>query len=223
MTDMRQGSGLQIIFAIFLGLMVTAFIGVGVYTFYPSREPELDRQIRELNRREQALKNAVAPEASRPTDRAQIQQIADERNDLLDAARAVREVWGRNTSIILIIFATLTMAISLVRADQLPVISNGLLLGGVFTMVYGVGWIIATNTSIVRFIVMTAALVITLGLGYARFVRGRSVAVLPSGDAMASGQGLAGLERRVQDLERRMDEAANALGHSPLGHGGDRS
>lgn len=33
----------------------------------------------------------------------------------------------------------LNMAISLVRADQLPVISNGLLLGGVFTMLYGVG------------------------------------------------------------------------------------
>ncbi|MPY89033.1 MAG: hypothetical protein GEU99_14030 [Luteitalea sp.] len=213
MTDMKQAGGLQTIFAIFLGLMVTAFLGVGVYTFYPSPEQEFDRQIRDLSRREEALRNAKAQDAWTETDRAQMQQIADERNDALDAARAVREVWGRNTSIILIIFATVAMAISLVRADQLPVISNGLLLGGVFTMVYGVGWIIATNTSIVRFIVMTAALVITLGLGYARFVRGRSVAVTPSGDAMASGQGLAGLERRVQDLEKRMDEAASALGY----------
>ena len=62
--------------------------------------------------------------------------------------------------------ATLAMAVSLVRANQLQVISNGLLLGGVFTMLYGVGWIIATDVSKARFVVMAIALVITLALGY---------------------------------------------------------
>ena len=31
-----MGGGLQVVFAIFLGLMVAAFVGIGVYTFYPS-------------------------------------------------------------------------------------------------------------------------------------------------------------------------------------------
>ena len=35
MADNRSGSQLKTLFAIFLGLMVTAFVGVGVYTFYP--------------------------------------------------------------------------------------------------------------------------------------------------------------------------------------------
>ena len=82
-------------------------------------------------------------------------------------------MWGRNTSIILITFATLVMSISLIMSDRLKVISNGLLLGGLFTMLYGTGWIIATGTSQARFFVMTAALAITLGLGYVRFVRER--------------------------------------------------
>ena len=43
MPDVRQGGGLQTIFGIFLGLMVTAFIGVGVYTFYPSPQAAFNR------------------------------------------------------------------------------------------------------------------------------------------------------------------------------------
>jgi len=77
-----------------------------------------------------------------------------------------------------------------------------------FTMLYGVGWIIATDTSTARFVVMTVALAITLALGYARFVRGRA----PAPATAASGVGdFPGLERRVRELERRMNDAATAL------------
>lgn len=109
------------------------------------------------------------------------------------------------------------MAVSLLRAVQLPVISNGLLLGGVFTMVYGVGRIIVTDTSTVRFLVMTAALAITLGLGYLRFVRrlGDAVVLAPMS---SSTDAVGDLDRRVRTLEERLSKAANALGH-----GGDGS
>ena len=76
---------------------------------------------------------------------------------------------GAADSVVLVAFATLAMAVSLVPAARLPVISNGLLLGGVFTMVYGVGSIIVTDTSMARFAVVTVALAITLVLGYVRF------------------------------------------------------
>jgi hypothetical protein len=218
MPDVRDSGGLQIVFAIFLGLMLTAFVGVGVYTFHPSPQTQFSRRILDLNRQEQAVRNAKAPNELTPTDRAKIQEIRDELNKTQDAAQVSRESWGRSTSIILIAFATLTMAISLVRAGQLPVISNGLLLGGVFTMVYGVGWIIATGTSIVRFVVMSVALAITLVLGYVRFVRRRALSVAPAGEGIAGDEGLLDLEQRVRGLEKRMDDAATALGHK-----GDRS
>ncbi len=121
---------------------------------------------------------------------------------------------GGSTSVILIVFATLTMAVSLVRADQLPVISNGLLLGGLFTMLYGVGWIVATDTSIARFFVMTAALAITLGLGYVRFVRRETTSPVAAESAIPESEGLAEIERRVRALEERVNEAAHALGHN---------
>lgn len=205
-------SGLQTIFAIFLGLMVTAFVGVAVYTFHPPPDEPAQRRIEELNRREEAIRNSAPPEQLTAGDRARIQELTDDRNRQVDAAAALREAWGRTTSIVLIAFATLAMAVSLVRADQLPVISSGLLLGGVFTMLYGVGWIIATGTSMARLGVMTAALVITLGLGYLRFVRLR-VAPAAAGRPAVSGD-LGEIERRLRELEDRMAEAANALGRS---------
>jgi hypothetical protein len=146
--------------------------------------------------------------------RDSIQAIDRERERLLEAATDARKPWGRSTSVILIAFATLAMAISLVRADQLPVISNGLLLGGLFTMLYGVGWIVVTDTSITRFLVMTAALVITLGLGYVRFVRRGVSAPVALASAEPASEGLAQIERRVRSLEERMNDAAHALGHN---------
>jgi hypothetical protein len=204
-----RSSGLRTIFSFFLGLMLTAFIGVGVYTFHPPPR-QFDDQIRDLDRREQAIHNSRAPNELTTADRDSIQAITRRRNELTDAAAAARMTWGRSTSITLIVFATLAMVLSLVGSDQAPVIGNGLLLGGLFTMLYGVGWIIASDTSISRFAVMTVALAITLGLGYARFVR-RASRPAAAGESAAEVSSVAELERRVGELERRLDDAASAL------------
>lgn len=224
----RQNAGLQIIFSFFLGLMVTAFIGVGVFTFYPPPEAKSQKDLQQLYRQQEDLQQFKDPAKLTETERAELRTIQDKIRALEDKQQAEREVWGRNTSIILITFATVVMSVSLVRADQLPVISNGLLLGGVFTMVYGVGWIIATGTSIARFIVMTIALLITLALGYVRFVRGKQAH--PGGEVAGpataelsadAGAAMIGLDERVSVLERRIDAAASALGERE--HQGERT
>ena len=35
MADLKRDAGPRTIFSVFLGLMLTAFVGVGIYTFYP--------------------------------------------------------------------------------------------------------------------------------------------------------------------------------------------
>lgn len=209
--DTGQSGGLRIIFSFFLGLMLAAFVGVGAYTFHPPPE-HFGRQIRDLERREQSIWNSKPGHELTTKEREVIQDLVSQRDALVDAAEEARRPWTRQTSIILIVFATLAMAISLVRTEKLPVISNGLLLGGVFAMVYGVGWIIATDTSIIRFLVISVAFAITLGLGYVRFVRCRKTS---PGTYEPSGleDGLAGIERRVRSLEERMNKAASALVH----------
>jgi len=213
----KQRGALQIIFSFFLGLMVTAFIGVGVYTFYPPPEQRYQDQLQQLYRQQEDVQNFREPSSVTAAERAKLRGIQDEIRKLEDAQQAAREVWGRNTSIILIAFATLVMCISLIMSDHLKVISNGLLLGGLFTMLYGTGWIIATGTSQARFFVMTAALAITLALGWVRFVRERregpaaSTQPLPAVAEDAPPPPLAALSKRVDELERRNAALAAVL------------
>ena len=220
MASARENTGLQIIFSIFLGLMVAAFIGVGVYTFYPPPDRDYQKQIQELYRQQEDIQTYKEPSKLSVAEQKKLQEIQDQIRALEDKHASQREVWGRNTSIVLITLATIVMSISLIRADQLPVISNGLLLGGVFTMIYGVGFIIATGTSYARFAVMTVALVITLVLGWVRFVRvkqAKAEAGGAAGEGVAAGGAIAtaeagALAARIDALERRMDAAASALG-----------
>jgi hypothetical protein len=57
---------------------------------------------------------------------------------------------------------------------------------------------------------MSFALLITLGLGYLRFVRRRALAEA-QGSASVAGAGLSDLEQRIRILEERLEQAATAL------------
>lgn len=217
----RQQYALQTIFSFFLGLMVLAFIGIGVNTFYAQPDfnsPEMDELYREQN----AIYRA-GEGRNTPIDEARLQEI-DERISVLNTeAEKVRQDWARNTSIVLILFATMVMGVSLVRSDQLRVISNGLLLGGLFTMVYGVGWIIFSGESVARFGAIVFALAITIALGYLRFVRGKAYegrmpaapAVGPGAVALTGEGDIAALLARLDALEARTAAAAAALREGP--------
>ena len=55
MTSDRQRYALQVIFSFFLGLMVTAFIGVGVNTFFPPPESEYQDRLEDLERAQEDI------------------------------------------------------------------------------------------------------------------------------------------------------------------------
>ena len=221
----RTNNALQVIFSFFLGLMVLAFIGIGVNTFYPSQDQERQDKIQKLYQKTEYQKDptTLTPEQQKERDKVQAEIDKLEKEN-----RAASAVWSRNTSIVLILFATAVMATSLIRSDQLRVISNGLLLGGIFTMLYGTGWAVASGESLVRFAVIVFALAMTLGLGYFKFVREKSLAAAPVVEgSVAAGAtagavdsaGLAALESRIAALEERTAAAGAALG---LREGADR-
>jgi hypothetical protein len=210
----RQHYALQTIFSFFLGLMVVAFIGVGVNTFYQSPAERYQAQLQPLYDQQNVLQAGGKTLTS--AEEAQMAQIQTRINELQAKQRVEEQPWSLNTSIILVVFATVVMGVSLVRADQLRVLSNGLLLGGLFTMVYGMGWTIASGTSNARFFVVLFALAVTIGLGYLKFVRLREP--VPVAQVAATAPlvaGLGDLESRVAGLESRLAAAANAF--SPTG------
>ena len=209
----RQHYALQTIFSFFLGLMVLAFIGVGVNTFYPSPATQQEKAQQEISRKIDAINTANQNKSLDATAQAQITKLQNEQNALQDNIDAAQKMWARNTSIILVIFATLVMSISLVRSEQLRVLSNGLLLGGLFTMLYGTGWVIFSGNSTARFVVIAFALLVAIGLGYLKFVRRHAesptLAVEPA--KAASDEPLGDLDARVTALERNAAAAASAL------------
>ncbi|MGC3994287.1 MAG: hypothetical protein QM779_09305 [Propionicimonas sp.] len=187
---MRTNNALQVIFAFFLGLVVVAFVGIGVNTFYP--EPEW-----------------TGTGEGYPN-------------------------WRLTTGIILLVCATVLLVISLMLPEAQGVLSNGVLLGGVFTMVYAVGVTVTTDRSVLRFIVVAAALAVTIGIGWVKFARshrvagsrtevGEPAAAVPSAPASEAASGAlasaeasgapasADLAGRLAAVERRLDALARAL------------
>ena len=162
---MRTNTVLQVIFAFFLGLVVVAFVGIGVNTFYP--EPA----------------------------------FVDGRPDQYVG-------WRLTTGIVLLVCATIVLAVSLFLPEYQAVLSNGILLGGVFTMIYAVGMTVSADASVVRFIVVAVALAVTVGIGYLKFVRGR----VKAAGAGASTEAVAGeLGERLAAVERKLDALGRAL------------
>ncbi|MGV8083134.1 MAG: hypothetical protein AB2L09_05840 [Coriobacteriia bacterium] len=225
----RQNNALQMIFSFFLGLMVVAVIGVAVNTFYEQPTQKYEDELQKLYRQQESLSVKNSGGDMSAEDQAKYDAIMDQIEDLSKEQQSATELWARNTSIILIVCATLVMVVSLVRSDQLRVISNGLLLGGIGTMVYGTGWGLFGGSSLVRFFVILFAFVVSVGLGYLKFVSGRKARLaaaeqLAPGGAGASA-GAAGapaeaaavgqLSDRIQALEERLDAVASALVGKP--------
>jgi len=217
-TEDRSRGALQTIFSFFLGLMVVAFIGVGVNTFYPPPSEVYQVEQQTLQRKMDAL-NIKDQTTLTSSERAELAELQVQQNALQDKITAADKTWGVNTSIVLVLFATFVMGISLIRSDELRVVSNGLLLGGLFTMIYGSGWVIIAGSSMARFFVILFALAITVGLGYVKFVRQRPALAPADESGSVPAAEIGGLEARITALEARQAAAAAALGADKPGPG----
>jgi hypothetical protein len=214
-----QQAILQALYALFLGGIITAFLVVGLTTFYPQPSFETP-QIVELQQRQESIyecRDGVGCELT-PAEQAEIARIDQELAPLREAQEVARQQWARNAGLILIAAATALLALSLIRWDRAIVLSNGMLLGGLFTMVGGIGLSIAGGEGVARFLVLTLALALTVGLGYLRFARRpeepTAGPATPGGPPVPGepGTDVSDLSGRVADLETRMSDMRRALG-----------
>lgn len=83
-----HATGLQTIFGFFLGLMVTSFVGVGVYTFYPSPERAFRDRLMTMERQQQAIRNSKALNSLTAEDLARIQDLQNQLDRVQDESRA---------------------------------------------------------------------------------------------------------------------------------------
>lgn len=147
---------LKVIYAFFVGILLSIFVGVGISTFYPEPQPpetptiytraNLDTTSTEFKEQEAAYNEAQ-------------KQYSKDVSD-----------YNRNISIIALVAAVLFMSVGMLLSSKLHVLSDGLLLGGVFTLIYSLfrGFISEENTY--RFVIVSIGLVIALVLGYVKFI-----------------------------------------------------
>lgn len=113
--------------------------------------------------------------------------------------------------IVLLLCATAFLVISLFLPEAQVVLSNGILLGGVFTMVYAVVSAFIADAGLLRFVVVTLALAVTIGIGYLRFVRGRRAPSAGTTTSTTRPTEPSDVSLRLAAVERKLDAIGAAL------------
>lgn len=147
---------IRYIYTFFVGLFISIFIGLGIAVFYEApKAPEAPAWYNSMSVKQEL--NAA--------ERQEEQAYQAKQSNYLD----LLHVYNRNVSIIVLIIAVLLMTVALLYAKYLSVVADGLLLGSIFTLLYGIGIGMATDNNVFRFIVAGVGLAVTLTLGYLKF------------------------------------------------------
>lgn len=140
---------LKNIYTFFLGILIASFVGFGINAFYPPP------QFKDVDFSEERVTSLEGKDDERGFKQWQ---------------NASRE-YGRNVSIAGVIIAVILLAVGAAYERQLKVYADGVLLSGVFLLVYGIIASLTSADSKYTFVVTGVALLIVGYLGYHRFIR----------------------------------------------------
>ena len=150
---MHDNKIIQAIYTLFLGVLLALFVGVGINTFYPGpKAPEYPAE-------SQAYK----------TDPTPAQDIKQKEFDAkMKAYDQSNQTHSRNTSMIALIAAILLLVVSVFAQDKLKELTDGVMLGGFFTLLYSIILGFVSQNDKYTFIVITIGLVLVMHQGYVR-------------------------------------------------------
>jgi hypothetical protein len=146
---------LTLVYTFFLGAMLALFVGLGISTFYEAPKPP------------EFPITMESKTVQTPEDTAKIQKYENESRDYQNVA----QTYNRNVSIIALVCAVVLLAVSLAFERFNAVIANGVLLGGLFTLLYSIGRGFASQDNKMTFITVSIGLAIAIYLGYRRFAK----------------------------------------------------
>lgn len=158
-----QSRAIEIIYTFFVGILLAVFVGVGIAAFYPEpKEPEYPAMLKIYN----------APiEAGQPsTASAKLLEEQQKFDKIQKIHQEKLNIYNRNVSVIALIAAIILSSISITFFKNLNVIADGLLLGGVITLLYSVVRIFGSGDDKIRFVVVSIGLFVALALGYKKFI-----------------------------------------------------
>lgn len=154
---------IKLIYTLFLGLLISLFIGLGIDAFYKSPEtPEYPSEL-----------NLAKPDCGNYEELKEKQEQFDEKQrEFIKQEKS----YNKNVSIISLLASIIIMIISFYFLSKIQMIADGVLLGGVFTTIYSIIRGLMSNSSQFRFLVVTIGLIIALVLGYLKFIKEKNKA-----------------------------------------------
>ena len=146
-------------YAFFLGLILALFVGMGISTFYPApKMPEYPRSI--------TTAELKSPDGKVPEEDMQAQRDYEQAYKKYDTDS---QVYHRNVSIISLVAAVLLVVASILFERKNSAIMNGVMMGGIFVLIYSIGRGIASTDTKYTFVAVSIGLAVILVLGYRRF------------------------------------------------------
>jgi hypothetical protein len=154
---------LRIIYTLFLGILVALFVGLGISAFYPApKSPEAPISVQKYSGPLQTS-DSLTPEQKKESEAYEKAQREYYEKTMPD--------YNKKVSIITLVAAIVILVISLVLVNKILIISDGLLLGGVFTLMYSIGRSFAGADAKYQFVTVSIGLVIAFVLGYLKFIK----------------------------------------------------
>lgn len=151
----------RLLYTLFTGILFAVLVGVGIAALYPQpKYPEYPA----------GLSRPVPPKAG-TSESAQLNQQQIEYDTKLQAFQPRIEQYNRNVSLIAIFFAVIMVVVGLAFAKQIQVIPDGLVLGGVGTLIYSIVRGFNAHDDMFRFVIVLVSLGVTLLIGYIKFVK----------------------------------------------------
>jgi hypothetical protein len=146
-------------YIVFLALIIALFFGLGIEAFYPTpNAPEAPAQSQQFDTQ------------GKPTNAPSKEQLAYEKKMRYYDEHTMR-AYNRTVSIIALILAVFIMGISLIFAVKFVILSDGMLLGGVFTLIYSIMRGLSAQNAQFSFVIVSIGLFITVLLGYWKFLK----------------------------------------------------
>ena len=148
---------LFVVYKIFIGALLVAFIGVGIAAFMP--EPTAPTPPPAV----------LAPGAIQPSP--QVEQEVQAYRQEVESYRHVEALYSRDVAVIAAVAGILMLIVSVTALRATSLFSDGFVLGGIFTFTYSVLRGFMAEDNMVRFLIVSAGLLIAMALGYVRFIR----------------------------------------------------
>lgn len=152
---------LELLYTLLVGVFIAIFVGVGIAAFYPQpKYPEYPTSMK-----------YGFPEPEKNGQMSEEYKLEMEKYDQAEKEFQARsQIYNRNVSILALFFSIVIVIASLTLFKKIFLIADGLLLGGVLTLLYSVIRGFGTDDNMFRFLVVAAGLIISLFLGYVKFI-----------------------------------------------------